>query len=459
MSTLKVNKLRDTAGSTDAIVLDPNGGAVLAGVTTVSAVKVGSGVTISSDGDVFTTGITTSSTVIASSTVIVGSGVTISESGIEASGIGITCANINGAQIGGRRNLVINGAMQVAQRATSSTANGYGDLDRWKHEFSTVDESPTFAQVSLTTSDTPYTLGLTKAAKITNGNQTSGLQAASLVNFNQNFEAQDVRNSGWNYKSDTSYLTLSFWVRASVAQNYHGFVKTQDGSNYSWSYETGALSANTWTKIVKKIPGNSNLTINNDTGGGFQIFPIFFAGTNYTSDSISNDTWKAWSSSERSKDQTATWFATNDATLEITGVQLEVGSQATLFEHRSFGEELSLCQRYYYRHATGADTSNDYSIATFATYQTDDIFGMVDLPVTMRDNPSIDQVTGTSYYKVYRNGGSDAFDSFGGVWSASPTCVGLNANSGTGVSGCTAGHATFVKTNNTSAYLAFSAEL
>ena len=118
MSTLKVNKIRDNSGSTDAIVLDPSGGAVLAGVTTVSAVKVGSGVTISSDGDVFTTGITTSSSVISSS-VIVGGGVTISESGIEASGIGITCANINGTQIGGRRNIIINGAMNVAQRGTS----------------------------------------------------------------------------------------------------------------------------------------------------------------------------------------------------------------------------------------------------------------------------------------------------------------------------------------------------
>ena len=108
MSTLKVNKIRDNSGSTDAIVLDPSGGAVLAGVTTVSTVKVGSGVTISSDGDVFTTGISTSSS------VIVGGGVTITESGIEASGIGITVANINGTSIGGRRNLIINGAMQLS---------------------------------------------------------------------------------------------------------------------------------------------------------------------------------------------------------------------------------------------------------------------------------------------------------------------------------------------------------
>jgi len=245
------------------------------------------------------------------------------------------------------RNLIINGAMRIAQRATSSTANGYGDLDRWKHEYAGTDENPTFAQVSLTTSDTPYTLGLTKTAKITNGNQTSGLQASSLINFNQQIEAQNIRNSGWDYTSSSSYITLTFWVRASVEQNYHGFVKTQDGTNYVYPYETGTLSANTWTKITKSIPGNSNLTINDDTGGGFQVFPIFFGGTAYTSSSVTNNAWATWSSGGRSKDQTATWFTTNDATLEITGVQLEVGSVATPFEHRPVSDELARCKRYY----------------------------------------------------------------------------------------------------------------
>ena len=245
------------------------------------------------------------------------------------------------------RNLIINGAMQVAQRATSSTANGYGDLDRWKHEYAGTDENPTFAQVSLTTSDTPYTLGLTKTAKITNGDQTSDLQASSLINFNQQIEAQNIRNSGWNYTSSSSYITLSFWVRASVEQNYHGFVKTADGTNYVYPYETGTLSANTWTKITKSIPGNSNLTINDDNGSGFQVFPIFFGGTAYTSSSVTNDAWATWASAGRSKDQTATWYNTNDATLEITGVQLEVGSVATPFEHKTYAQELNACMRYY----------------------------------------------------------------------------------------------------------------
>ena len=245
------------------------------------------------------------------------------------------------------RNLIINGAMQVAQRGTSSTTSGYGDLDRWKHEYGTVNENPTFAQVSLTSSDTPYTLGLTKATKITNGNQTSGLQAGSIINFMQPIEAQDIRNSGWNYTSSSSFITLSFWVRASVAQNYHGFIKTADGTNYAYPFELGSLSANTWTKITKTISGNSNLTINDDNGAGLQIFPITFLGTDYTGNSITNDAWMTWTSSTRTKDQTTTWFTTNDATFEITGVQLEVGSVATDFEHRSFGQELALCQRYY----------------------------------------------------------------------------------------------------------------
>ena len=130
MSTLKVNKLRDTAGSADAITLDPNGGAVLAGVTTVTSVKVGAAVTIS-------------------------------ESGIEASGIGITCANINGTQIGGRRNLFINGSMQIAQRGTSSTSNGFGSLDRWYNNLS--GGSSTFSQE--TNSNPSETGGIQKYAR------------------------------------------------------------------------------------------------------------------------------------------------------------------------------------------------------------------------------------------------------------------------------------------------------
>ena len=312
MSTLKVNKLRDTAGSADAITLDPNGGAVLAGVTTVTSVKVGAAVTIS-------------------------------ESGIEASGIGITCANINGTQISGRRNIIINGAMNIAQRGTSSTSSGMNSVDRFAVNFSGTDEAPTQAQVTLSSSDTPYSSGFRYALKITNGNQTSGGGAADYVQIVQKIEAQDMAGSGWNYTSSSSNITLSFWVKSSVAQTMYARLNAEDASR-AFSFAFSATTS--WTKIIKTIPGNSNLVFNNDNGVGIALYFIPFYGTNYTTSDHTNDAWITDSSSNQVTDMTTTWYTTNDATFEVTGVQLEVGSQATAFEHRSYGEELDLCTRY-----------------------------------------------------------------------------------------------------------------
>ena len=356
MSTLKVNKLRDTSGSADAITLDPNGGAVLAGVTTVSTVKVGSGVTISSDGDVFTTGITTSST------VIVGSGVTISESGIEASGIGITVANINGGQISGRRNIIINGAMNIAQRiggqTSTTTTSGFSGVDRWSNSYS-HDATMTFAQHQLTySSDSgPVEEGFRYSYHVTNGDTTAN--AGQYCVPQQPIEAQNISVSGWNYKSSTSYITLSFWVKSSVGQEYHGSLMTTDGTIYKYPFSF-TVSADTWTKVVKTIPGNSSLQIDNNNGEGVRLNIAPYMGTNYTASGVTNDTWSTWSSSARFKDFTSTWWTTNGATFEFTGVQLEAGSQATAYEHLSFGEEMTLCQRYYYQNTSyGTVVAND----------------------------------------------------------------------------------------------------
>ena len=293
-------------------------------------------------------------------------------------------------KLGQNKNLILNGAFQIAQRGVSSTINGYGSVDRFRIFFTGLDESPTQAQADVASGTTPYTSGFRKCVKVTNGNQTSGAGAGDYIVIRTTLEAQDIANSGWNYTSSSSNVTLQFWIKSSVAQNFYGRLQTQDGTTYNFPFETGSLSADTWTKITKTISGNSNLTFNNDNGGGLRVEVIPFYGTDYTA-SPTLDTWAAHSSSSRTPDNTSTWYTTNDATLEITGLQLEVSDHATDFEHRSFGQELALCQRYYYTTKGGNDGNPNSDFGGFfgVPLNTGAGIGIGNFPVAMRATPTI----------------------------------------------------------------------
>ena len=327
-----------------------DGNAIFSGITTATTLRAPTGIVTSLEattGDITTlrapTGIVTS---FVTNTAKVGAAVTITESGIEASGIGITVASINGGSISGRRNLIINGAMQVAQRGTSSSSTSiYNTVDRIRNAYGTQDEIQTNSQAALSSSDSPYTEGLRYYHRTQNGNQTSGAQAGSYVIRSYKIEAQDMAQSGWNYTNPNSFITLQFWVRSSVAQDYNFEFFTQDGTNQTYSF-IFTLAANTWTKVIRTIPGNSNLQFDNDNGSGFTLNWYPYIGTTYTASDTTLDAWHQRTGTYR-RTMTTTWFTTNDSTFDITGVQLEVGTQATAFEHRSFTEELALCQRYY----------------------------------------------------------------------------------------------------------------
>ena len=280
--------------------------------------------------------------------------------GVGASAAAITVNNSDGtctANITNKpnRNLIINGAMQVAQRGTSSTSTGYQTVDRFVLNYDNISNSPTQAQVDVASGTGPYTSGFRKAFKITNGDQTIG--ADDRLRLQYKVEAQDIANSGWNYTSTSSFVTLSFWIKSSVAQNFFVRFQTQDGTSQNYVVETGSLTADTWTKITKTISGDSNLQFDNNNGEGLLIDFGPFYGTNFTGTRPLN-AWAAYDGATRFPDFTTTWFDTNDSTLELTGVQLEVGSVATDFEHRSFGQELALCQRYFER--INVDSSEIY---------------------------------------------------------------------------------------------------
>ena len=307
--------------------------------------------------------------------------------GVGASAAAITVNNTDGTCTANitnnlsNRNLVVNGDMRIAQRSQSSTTLGLVTIDRFATGGTGMDELPTYAQVDVESNVTPYTLGFRKAAKLTNGNQTSGAGSGDVFKFVTRLEAQSIATSGWNYKSASSFITLSYWVRSSVAQTFFVRVTALDSPVYNFPFSY-AVSANTWTKVTKTIPGNSNLNFDFNNNVGLDVEWTLFRGTDTTGSGATLDTWAAYDSSQRQPDNTSTWYTTNDATWELTGVQLEVSDHATDFEHLTFADELRRCQRYFVK--------TDFTSHCTAYFGGSHLFRQIQFvcPTPMRAQPS-----------------------------------------------------------------------
>ena len=420
MSTLKVNKLRDTAGSADAITLDPNGGAVLAGVTTVTSVKVGAAVTIS-------------------------------ESGIEASGIGITCANINGGQIGGRRNIIINGAMQVWQRATSTTdiggSNGYFACDRYRSSNNGA------ARYTMSRStDTPNGFGYSMKIDVTTANASPS--AANYVFIQHRIEGQDVQGFAKG-SSEAKTFALSFHVKSPKTGTH--IMQLEDvGNTRSVSKSYTVNAANTWEKKTILFPADTTGAITADSENRLQLYIWLMAGSTYNAGSLAT-TWGTTVAATRGYGQVNVFDSTSND-FYITGIQLEVGSQATAFEHRSFSEELSLCQRYYYR--VGLSGGNYYGGDLGIGFTDNDdtnIYVRTEFTTQMREAPTAVEQTGdASEYKVRR----DSTKTCSGVPTFSQaTAWAAKTNFPSSSHGWGTAAPVWGQTGNSDSFLAWSAEL
>tara|TARA_Y100000015_G_scaffold26517_1_gene25684 strand:+ start:133 stop:1287 length:1155 start_codon:yes stop_codon:yes gene_type:complete len=243
--------------------------------------------------------------------------------------------------------IIINGDMSIAQRGTSSTSSGYATVDRMN--ISRDATSLTQSQESLSSSDSPYSLGFRKYFRVTNTGTSSATD--TYVAITQRIEAQNIATSGWNYTSSSSSITISFWVRSSLAGTYYCTPRTQDGTSYNYAFPI-VLTANTWTKITKSIIGNSNLTINNDHGNGLSLRIWPHLGSDFTTSSHTTNQWNVYSASDQAPDYSQNWRNTSSATFDITGLQLEVGefdsTSIPSFPFESFESNLRKCQRYYF---------------------------------------------------------------------------------------------------------------
>ena len=288
-------------------------------------------------------------------------------------------------------NILINGDMSIAQRGTSSTSSGIKTVDRGNALW--TGGGITQSQVALT-SGGAYDEGHRHAFKMAVTSTNSANNRYAQMRYIP--EAKDIRNFGWQYTSGSSYITVSFWAKSSLAGTYFFSMYGPDSGTaqiYSTSY---TLSAATWTKVTKTIPGGSNIVLNDDTGVGFYIDIRLDLGTDYTASDATVNAWndRVASDAKTTTDFAQSWFNTGSATFEVTGVKLEVGQSATTFEKLDYTAQFAKCQRYYWtlRGDEGQDYSNNYGfLVQWSSVRVSSgwsPFWTVHFPVEMRGIPT-----------------------------------------------------------------------
>ena len=249
---------------------------------------------------------------------------------------------LTNSQIGGRRNLIINGAMQVAQRSTSTTGLGssisYGSLDRFIIEAGNTAGRLTMAQVA------DVHDGFANAMKLTCTTADTSIASNEFAILSQRLEGQDLQQMKKGTSSAES-VTVSFYVKGNASATYTLELRDNDNSRFN-SQEFPVTTD--WVRVSRTFVGDTTGAFDDDNALSLKCNIHLHAGSDLDGGTHVSNTWGTTSNTRVGENQTS-FFDSTDRTFFITGWQMELGSQATPFEHASsFGEQLALCQRYYY---------------------------------------------------------------------------------------------------------------
>ena len=282
----------------------------------------------------------------------------------------------------GRKNMIINGQMFINQRnGTSSytipnaTGGSYGGPDRWA-----INEA-TDGSASVNMDGDPYSGNgdgsdvqeFAKAMQIACQGTDTSLASTQNFHFFQNIEGYNIIQLGWGTPG-AKPATLSFWVRSNIAGTYCVGLENS-ATDRCCIREYTVDSGNKWQKVVLTFPGCSDGSWESTHGCGIRVRFALASGTQYD-DGIDGQ-WV--NSDELTTGNQVNFMSSTSNRYFITGVQLEVGKNATDFEHRSYGEELGLCQRYYLHAYDSFALSVDIEDASFPSVQ---------FPVEMRTSPT-----------------------------------------------------------------------
>ena len=299
-------------------------------------------------------------------------------------------ALIGSGQAQGNRNIIINGAMNVAQRNTSvsslSSTATYSTCDRWMVQYGTAG---TFTESQSSTAPD----GFANSLKL---DCTTADASPGYLLIIQNVEGQNVQQ----IKKGTSNAlrtVMSFHVRSNKTGTYQVNIFDKDNTRIVGASYT-IDSANTWEKKSVTFPADTTGAFDDDNNNSLQIEWWLASGSTYNTGTLPT-AWETRDNADRAAALNVAIGASTDDEFYITGVQFEIGDVATPFEHRNFGDELAKCQRYFFKFTgdSGAVFYRDY-------YSTDTFVVAGYFPTTMRAAPTISTTVG-----VARTGGT-AFD-------------------------------------------------
>ena len=437
-SEIRVNQIQSRTGVSTVSFTDS--GPIFAGISTVQGTLiVDGGITGNVTGNV--TGDITSSGTSTLGNTVVGGGTTelivngdaritgILTVGTSSLTIDGDVGTINGipyatAGTSSNRNLVHNGAMRIAQRQTSVTnITTFNYLcDRWLISLVTLG-TWTLTQEN----DAPD--GFTKSFKATCTTADASPGAGAYAAIVHRIEAQNLQHLKFG-TSDAESLIISFWVKSNKTGNasFSSLQVDNSAKQFAASYTINA--ANTWEYKTIQIPADTAGVINDDNGIGLTLDFWLNSGSSYTGGSHSAG-WETTNSPNRNASNLGVGGAISDY-FQITGVQLELGSVATPFEHRTFGDELAICQRYFCKSssqgvfAVAGDTYTDegkFLTGTFAGHGTNVGYApTVEYPVTMRDEAATIVLVPTSLGGTV-NGQISIYDGVANAWEAATANV------------------------------------
>ena len=285
-------------------------------------------------------------------------------------------SSVNGGQLSSRR-LNINGAMTIAQRGTVTgiTSSQYAGPDRYR--FGIVSHGTyTISQDS----SAPTGSGFSNSLKIACTTADTSVAASTVGYFQHKIEGQDCQliRKG---TSSAKQIALQFWVKSNKTGNYAFQLK--DGDNIRSFTTTYAISsADTWEQKKIIIPADTTGVLGNDNGDSLHFTFWLSAGSDFTSGSASTS-WYGNVSANLAYGHNVNIADSTSNTWYMTGFQAEIGEVHTDFEHKSFGQELALCQRYYFK-----ETATTFPATGYGTNPGTNCLGVLGQPCTMRATPT-----------------------------------------------------------------------